>query len=360
MILSARVGFGLALAILFSVPGLSAHPLSTFGVRLNVSGHIVTVTLNADAAPLIAKLDALSADRRSLGEGWLDPAAAKQLERVRLRGDVIRALSFLSADQAPVALTIDIVRRNADGQVEITLSGSLPSDARSLAWQSRLIYGAYPLSVSHGSNNVESVFWLQGSEASPAMPVRVSSQSVATFTGYAGLGFVHILPGGLDHILFVIGLFLLTPKLRSLLAQVTVFTLAHSVSLGLAMFGLVTVPPSIVEPLIALSIAYVGVENLFQRTLSSRRLWLVAAFGLLHGLGFAAVLSAISLPPAQWLPALLGFNVGVELGQLAVLALAAVTMFVWSRWLTDADQWVRRPASAAIALMGVFWVVTRL
>ena len=353
MNVTARVGFGcaLALGILFSARGLSAHPLSTFGVRLNVSGHIVTVTLNADAAPLIAKLDALSP--RGISD-------SDDLERVRLRGDVIRSLSFVSADSAPVALTPGTVRRNSDGQVEITLTGELLSDARSLVWQSRLIYGAYPLSVSHGPDTVESVFWLQGSEASPAMPVRVSSQSVATFTGYAGLGFVHILPGGLDHILFVLGLFLLTPKLRSLLAQVTVFTLAHSVSLGLAMFGLVTLPPSIVEPLIALSIAYVGVENLFQRTLSPRRLWLVAAFGLLHGLGFAGVLSAISLPPAQWLPALFGFNVGVELGQLAVLALAAVTMNAWSKLRLGADQWVRRPASAAIALIGVFWVVTRL
>lgn len=353
MRLTARAGFGwtLALAIVFSTIGLSAHPLSTFGVRLNVSGNIVTVILNADAAPLIAKLDALSTSRTSGGD---------ELERVRLRGEVIRSLSFVNVDKALVALSLSTVRRNSDGQVEITLTGELPSDARSLSWQSRLIYGAYPLSVSHGSDNVESVFWLQGSEASPAIPVRVSSAAVATFTGYAGLGFVHILPGGLDHILFVLGLFLLTPQLRSLLAQVTVFTLAHSVSLGLAMFGLVTLPPSIVEPLIALSIAYVGVENLFQRTLSSRRLWLVAAFGLLHGLGFAGVLSAISLPPAQWLPALLGFNVGVELGQLAVLALAAVTMHAWSQSRADADQWLRRPASAAIALMGVFWVVTRL
>ena len=353
MRLTSRAGFGwaLALAIVFSTIGLSAHPLSTFGVRLNVSGNIVTVILNADAAPLIAKLDALSPSRT---------AGSDELERVRLRGELIRSLSLVNVDEAPVTLSLSTVRRNSDGQVEITLTGELPSDARTLAWQSRLIYGAYPLSVSHGSDNVESVFWLQGSEASPPMPVRVSSQAVATLTGYAGLGFVHILPGGLDHILFVLGLFLLTPQLRSLLAQVTVFTLAHSVSLGLAMFGLVTLPPSIVEPLIALSIAYVGVENLFQRTLSSRRLWLVAAFGLLHGLGFAGVLSAISLPPAQWLPALVGFNVGVELGQIAVLALAAVTMFAWSKSLADADQWLRRPASAAIALMGVFWVVTRL
>ena len=352
---TGRLAFGcavaLAIAILAGTTSLSAHPLSTFGVRVNVSASQITVTINADAAPLIDKLDALSPARASVGD---------DLERVRLHGDLLRSFSVVSADKTPVALAMRTVSRNADGQVEITLTGSLPSVAQNVAWRSRLIYGAYPLSVSHGSDPVESVFWLQGPEESPGVPVRVSSMTVAAFSGYAALGFVHILPGGLDHILFVLGLFLLTPRVRSVLAQVSIFTLAHSVSLGLAMLGVITLSPSIVEPLIALSIAYVGAENLFRRTLSSHRLWLVAAFGLLHGLGFAGVLSAISLPASQWLPALFGFNVGVELGQLAVLALAAATMFAWSRGTADTDRWIRRPASAAIAVMGVFWVVTRL
>ena len=346
----------LILAVTLSIIALGAlpllaHPLSTFGVRLNVTGANVTVIINADAAPLIAKLDALSA-RGTTG--------SDDLERIRQRTELIGALSVVRADGTPVPLSSAGVRTNSDGQVEIVLAGALASNAKTMTWESQLIYGAYPLSVSHGAGGVESVYWLQGREPSPAFPARAASASVATFTGYAGLGFVHILPGGLDHILFVLGLFLLTPRIRGLLAQVTVFTLAHSVSLGLAMFGLISVSPALVEPLIALSIAYVGVENLFQKTLSSRRLWLVGMFGLLHGLGFAGVLSAISLPAAQWLQALAGFNVGVELGQLSVLMLAAATMFAWSRWVTDADRRVRRPASIAIACMGLFWLVTRL
>ena len=347
----SRVAWTIAVIALAGGTRPAAHPLSTFGVRLNVSGPQITVTINADAAPLLGKLDALGASPASTGN---------DLERIGRRTDLIRSLSLVSADNTLVALTAGSVRTNVDGQVEIRLTGTLPVEAHTLVWRSRLIYGAYPLSVSHGPDPVESVFWLQGAEESPAMPAHAPTATAATFAGYAGLGFVHILPRGVDHILFVLGLFLLTPRLRSLLTQVTIFTLAHSVSLGLAMFGLVTVRPSIVEPLIALSIAYVGAENLFQRTLSSRRLCLVGAFGLLHGLGFAGVLSAISLPASQWLPALFGFNVGVELGQLAVLALAAVTMFAWSRWLTDTDRWIRRPASAAIAAMGAFWVVARL
>jgi hypothetical protein len=269
-------------------------------------------------------------------------------------------LSFMNAGGARIDLSFDTVRTNADGQVEVLLRGRLPSSEAMITWQSRFIYGAYPVSISTGSSAVEAVSWLQGLETSQPITVRVAVPSTTAFTSYARLGFVHILPGGLDHILFVVGLFLLTPRFRPLLAQVSVFTLAHSLSLGLAMAGVVSVPGAVVEPLIALSIAYVGVENLYRRTLSSHRLWLVGAFGLLHGLGFAGVLSEISLPAGQWLPALLGFNIGVELGQLAVLGLAA-SVALAGRWLTaDGDRWVRRPASAGIALMGLFWMVTRL
>ena len=131
----------------------------------------------------------------------------------------------------------------------------------------------------------------------------------------------HILPYGLDHVLFVAGLALLSPRLGPLLAQVTAFTLAHTLTLVLASYGVVSLPSRVVEPLIALSIAYVGVENVLSPRLRASRLVLVFAFGLLHGLGFAGVLSEMGLPDRHRLIALLAFNVGVELGQLAVIAL---------------------------------------
>ena len=142
---------------------------------------------------------------------------------------------------------------------------------------------------------------------------------------YLRLGFWHIIPEGLDHILFVVGLFLLSAKLKPLLLQVTAFTVAHTVSLALSTYGVVGLSPSIVEPLIALSIAYVAIENLATRELTPWRPAVVFLFGLLHGLGFAGVLGEIGIPEPDFLVALLSFNVGVEAGQLAVLALALVT-----------------------------------
>ena len=139
---------------------------------------------------------------------------------------------------------------------------------------------------------------------------------------YLGLGFTHILPKGTDHILFVLGIFLLAVRLRPILMQVTAFTIAHTITLALTIYGVVSLSPRIVEPLIALSIVYVAVENVVTPELTPWRVALVFAFGLLHGMGFAGVLAQLGLPRSQFLPALLCFNAGVELGQLTVISVA--------------------------------------
>ncbi|KAA9009147.1 HupE/UreJ family protein [Histidinibacterium aquaticum] len=144
-----------------------------------------------------------------------------------------------------------------------------------------------------------------------------------TFFEYIPVGVDHIVPLGLDHILFVLGLFFLAPRLGPLLWQVSAFTLAHTITLALAALGYVSVPGSIVEPLIALSIVYVAVENVLRTgALSPWRPAVIFCFGLLHGLGFASVLAEFGLPQSAFIPALVGFNIGVEIGQLAVIAVA--------------------------------------
>ena len=144
---------------------------------------------------------------------------------------------------------------------------------------------------------------------------------------YTILGFEHIVPKGTDHILFVLGLFLLSVRLRPLLLQVTAFTLAHSITLGLTIYGAISLSPSVIEPLIALSIVAVGVENVFVKELKTRRVVIVFLFGLLHGMGFAGVLSGLGLPESDFLTALIFFNLGVEAGQLAVIATAFLLVF---------------------------------
>lgn len=172
------------------------------------------------------------------------------------------------------------------------------------------------------------------------------------------LGFRHIVPDGLDHILFVLCLFLLAPRAKPLLVQVTAFTAAHSVTLGLAMAGIVLLPSRLVETLIALSIVAMAVENVFVREMKPWRWALVFLFGLIHGLGFAGSFSSLRLAPGDFVRSLVLLNLGIELAQLAVVALAAaLTCWMWRRpWYT---RGVVIPASALIALIAAWWTVER-
>lgn len=176
---------------------------------------------------------------------------------------------------------------------------------------------------------------------------------------YFVLGLTHILPNGFDHVLFVIGIFLLAAEWRSILAQVSTFTIAHSITLALTMYGVVSLPAQVVEPMIALSIAYVAIENVFVSDVKPWRLALVFSFGLLRGMGFAGVLRDIGLPRPSFLTALVTFNLGVEAGQLAVIAMAATAIAYWPRDRASYRRFVVQPASIAIALVGLFWTAQR-
>jgi len=167
-----------------------------------------------------------------------------------------------------------------------------------------------------------------------------------------------IFPDGADHILFVASLFLLSPLMKPLLIQVTAFTLAHSVTLGLAMAGLVLLPSRLVETLIAASIVVMAVENVFVRTVRARRWILVFLFGLIHGLGFAGSFAGLQMQPGDFARPLILLNIGIELGQLTVVAgCAALTWWMWRRpWYT---RLVIRPASVVIALVASWWTIER-
>ena len=175
---------------------------------------------------------------------------------------------------------------------------------------------------------------------------------------YTKAGFEHIVPKGLDHILFVLGLFFSSLLLVSLLWQVTAFTLAHSITLGLAALGMVSISEVIVEPLIALSIVWIAVENCIFKETSRWRPVVVFIFGLLHGLGFASVLSDYGLPKDDLIPSLLAFNIGVEIGQLFVIFCAVLLV-----WFIKDKSWYRKivqvPASLLIGGMGAFWLFER-
>ncbi len=190
--------------------------------------------------------------------------------------------------------------------------------------------------------------------------INQSAQDIrSTFFSFLRQGFVHVVPLGLDHILFVLGLFLLSRKWKPLILQVTAFTLAHTITLGLATIGLISVSPQIVEPIIAASIAVVALENIFFPGYKPYRLAVVFIFGLIHGLGFAGALSGLNLEATSLLLGLFGFNVGVEFGQVVILITAYVlTMKIMDP--ADYRKWIVIPGSSIIALLGLYWTVERI
>jgi hypothetical protein len=190
--------------------------------------------------------------------------------------------------------------------------------------------------------------------------------TLSTVGLYIKIGIGHILPGGLDHILFVLALFLTSTRWQALALQVTMFTLAHSLTLGMAAAGWITLNAAWVEALIAATIAFVAVENLFVKQMPSWRLPVVFLFGLLHGLGFAGFFSELGLPDNQFLAGLVGFNVGVEIGQLSVLLVALAITWPLRGRFEEAGQpkgyrnTVVLPGSLVIAATGAFWTVERV
>lgn len=176
--------------------------------------------------------------------------------------------------------------------------------------------------------------------------------------GWILSGYHHVLPTGFDHILFILGMFLLVPKWKSLVEQSLLFTLAHSFTLALSVYGLANVPMNFVNIMVAVSIAWIGVENLLIRTISKQRYILVFTFGLIHGLGFASGLreKLSGIPQSKLIMPLIGFNVGVELAQITVLIAAFIILLPMNPWKNA----VRTYGSIFVAICGFAWVIQRV
>jgi hydrogenase/urease accessory protein HupE len=182
----------------------------------------------------------------------------------------------------------------------------------------------------------------------------------AVFRRFIDLGIHHILSGP-DHVLFVLGLLLLGGGLRGLLGVVTAFTVAHSITLSMTALGIGSLPPRLVEPVIALSIVAVGVENLLRREVGfERRVWFAFGFGFFHGFGFAGALAESGLPRHAIAWSLAAFNIGVEIGQACIVVVAVPLLRLLRRFNPVLSNAVTRYASIGIAVAGVVWVVERL
>lgn len=372
----------LALAILLPAPA-PAHPLAptevtaTLGpdkadVTLTVAWHLL-VDEGADPEAADAYLEAQLRATGPERAAWL----------ARLRG-WLESRVHLVCDGKPVPLKVSLPALETPLQAELP-TGTLPAlpveaegvlgavSRCGLRLDERL--GSVVLRVRPRGPHAEDMRLLAPGQASPDYDLWNRAGSTGTqgsaappatappppsLVEYIVIGFEHIVPDGLDHVLFVLALFFLGAGAKALLWQVTAFTVAHSVTLAFGLLGWAHLPDAIVEPAIAASIAFVALEDLFgDRTATRRRVAVVFLFGLLHGLGFAGALRETGLPMDRFASTLIGFNVGVEFGQLAVLAAAFALTRPVARWARY-EVLVRRPACAAIAATGLYWTVTRL
>jgi hypothetical protein len=177
---------------------------------------------------------------------------------------------------------------------------------------------------------------------------------------YLQLGIRHIIPDGFDHILFVVSLCLLSTKIKTILWQATAFTVAHSITLALSMKGILLAPSAVVEPIISLSILFVAVENILLTRLKPWRVGIVFMFGLIHGMGFASSLNEIGLPRNKFYTSILSFNGGVEIGQIAIIAVTFLLLII----PMGGKPWYRGravyPLSAGIGCIAAFLTIQRV
>ena len=351
---------------------ISAHPLSVTQttLTLQVDGTFrVDMTCDLDAlalgmpqdsddVELVAILQELSPDEFTDRTQRLRDLFAR---RVRVRFDDEAALFDVSFPDYGTPPTTDTGRPTVLG-LTARLTGRVPLDAAEVEFFASRSFPDIHLEIVDDARGVGVRSILEpGARSDPfalAGPVDQISRGQLAWQ-YLQLGVVHIVPRGIDHILFVLGLFLLSPQLRSLLWQVTAFTVAHAVTLVLGTLGLIALSRDIVEPIIALSIAWVAIENILTTRLHPWRPAVVFAFGLLHGLGFASVLADLGLPDDERLLSLLAFNLGIEIGQLSVIALALATL----GWFRHSPSYRRRlvlPLSGLIAVIGLMWTVERM
>jgi hypothetical protein len=301
------------------------------------------------------------------GAAW---AHAVGLSTTTLRvdgNDVVAELAFARADLPDEDIAEQIVVESGGARCPGVLDSQRPVAPDGVALVVRCHCSQAPASLTytlpfleslgHGhrhlvtAGEVHAVLDRTSPSFSLAAPAR------APFGRLLAMGLEHILTG-IDHLVFLLGLLLVGGRPRTILRTITAFTVGHSITLACGALGLWTPSPRWVEPLIALSIAYVGIENLWSGTGEGR--WRLAlGFGMVHGFGFSGALAQLALPRAQLVPALLAFNSGVELGQLAVLAVVLPLLSLARRWQPFA-RYGRPVLSAAIVVPGLLWFVTRL
>lgn len=384
----ARLAALSILLFVMAAPQARAHEIDPAISDISVSSDTVTIDIQLSLESILSEMNLAS-----ITETTLAPEAEIYDEYRAMRPDALRIAleEFWPRMAQRIVIDVDGERIVPElvgvsipevGDFElartstINLTADLPEGDAPVRFGWAALYGDLVVRQMGGGEDAYTAFLSDGDLSEPLSRIEIRTEGAgAVFLRYIPVGFEHIVPLGIDHILFVLGLFFFSLHLRPILFQVTSFTLAHTLTLALASLGIVTIPASIVEPLIAASIVYVGVENIRGHTNVKARTALVFAFGLLHGLGFASVLGDFGITASHFVAALIGFNLGVEFGQLAVIMTALVLILIAARLagfapLPEEETPVRQTqvmyrsvsivGSVLISLIGAYWTIERV
>ena len=336
----------------------------TFEIRLNaeliLSGIDASDIQNTDNSNLSYKYD----DLRKLPDNDLK-------ENIMSNWDNISQNIYIKLDgdvQKLNLLSIEIInQRNYEVTRDTIINFHIPLDKKNTSFSFSMSkkFGSIILREQNLYKNVDQLYtnYLNSGDASDLINLNhtVALTKINSFIKYLFLGIEHIIPKGLDHMLFIIGLFLFSNLIRPLLLQVSMFTIAHTITLVIASLSLINVNASIVEPLIALSIVYIGVENIFKKYSNTKiRYYVIFLFGLLHGLGFALVLKDVGLDYSNLLINLVSFNIGVEIAQIFILFLLFLTIGLFFSKKKYYKLIFQIPLSLFISLIAIYWFVERI
>jgi hydrogenase/urease accessory protein HupE len=351
---------------------ISVNTNGNFKIELRASLEALLTGINSQYkntqdAPTAKEYDDLRVLQAEQLRVAFEPFKKQILQEIELLIDGQRAEFEITAIEIPEPGYVKVPRISL-----IVLEGDVPKSAKALTWYYPERFGDNAVRVRQVDEQNEqwhwsSWQWLKNDKTSEQFSLtEVFTQPTISeiISVYLVSGFEHIVPKGLDHILFILGIFLLSSHLKPLLWQVTMFTIAHTITLGLTMNGVISLPANIVEPLIALSIAFVAIENIVTPELHRYRLLIVFFFGLLHGMGFASVLSDFGMPKNDFATALISFNIGVEIAQVMLILIAWLILDFGVRKQLSSDQQYRYivviPGSLVIAMIGLFWTYERI
>lgn len=355
----------------FKVAALKAHEISPSILDLSISSNVVQLKIRLSAEAILADVNLSETDNTNFSQNSLKYDQLRSLNPEEIKNYFYNRWSELApliqVNQSGRALELNFSELSVPdiGNLELTRISHLYIEAElknkdpiSFSWDPK--FGPVVVRQMGVQNGITQ--FLQNGDKSDLIYFNSAVQysKLAAFSDYIPVGFEHIIPKGWDHIIFVLGLFFFSTKLRPLVWQISAFTVAHTFTLALGSIGYIKIIPEIIEPLIALSIVFIAVENLFFDRLSKWRPIVIFIFGLLHGLGFASVLGEFGLPDGFFIAALLGFNLGVEIGQLTVVLLAFITLGYWFNKKDYYQTYIANPISIIIGLVGAYWFIERV